>query len=37
VTAEDTDTKVYRSVDANGEVYYGDRPPAERRREIIDY
>jgi hypothetical protein len=37
VTAEDTDTKVYRSIDADGEVYYGDRPPAERRREIIDY
>ncbi len=37
VTTENTETKVYRSVDANGEVYYGDRPPAERRREIIDY
>jgi len=34
---EDTGSKVYRSIDENGEVYYGDRPPADRRQEIIDY
>lgn len=37
VTAADTETKVYRSVDADGQVYYGDRPPGDRRPEIIDY
>ncbi len=37
VAAEDTETKLYRSVDADGQVNYGDRPPGDRRPEIIDY
>lgn len=37
LTAADTDDKVYRSVDDDGVVYYGDRPPGGRLPNVVDY
>lgn len=37
LTAADTGKKVYRSVDDEGVVYYGDRPPGESPPNVVDY
>ncbi len=37
LTVGNVDAKVYRSVDDDGLVYYGDRPPNNPRLNVVDY
>lgn len=37
VSVNDTQTKVYRSKDGEGVVYYGDRPESNRLPNVVDY